>query len=84
MQASIIGDPKAQKFVDNLLKNGHVTYPLDPQSGKIILSEELCYVVDTEEQLIENISTSHPSIEQNYLNKTWLYERTILATKIVK
>lgn len=80
MQASIIGDPKAQEFVDNLLKNGHVTYPLDPQSGKIILSEELCYVVDTEEQFIENI---YPSIEQNYLNKTWLYERTILATKTV-
>lgn len=80
MQVLIIGDLKAQEFADNLLKNGHVTYPLDPQSGKIILSEELCYVVNTEEQLIENI---YPSIEQNYLNKTWLYERTILATKIV-
>lgn len=78
MRALITGDPKAQEFADNLLNIGNGTYPLDPQSGKIILTEELCNVVDTEEHLIDKI---YPSIEKNYLNKTWLSERTILVTK---
>ncbi|XP_050679666.1 ATP-dependent DNA helicase PIF7-like [Leptidea sinapis] len=45
MRALITGDPKAQEFADNLLKIGNGTYPLDPQSGKIILTEEICHVV---------------------------------------
>lgn len=78
MRAIITRDPKAQEFAENLLKIGNGTYPLDPQSSKLILTEELCNVIDTEEQLIEKV---YPSIEQNYLDRTWLCERAILATK---
>lgn len=66
MRAIMTGDPRAQAFAKNLLKIGNGTYPLDPHSGKLILTEELCNVVETEEQLIEKV---YPLIERNYLNK---------------
>lgn len=55
VHAIIIGDPREQAFAKNILKIGNGTYPLDSHSGKLILTEELCNAIDTEEQLIEKV-----------------------------
>lgn len=78
MRAQISGNKKAQLFAEKLLQIGEGTFPVDEHSGEITLTNELCNIVETPEQLINKI---YPNISQNYVNSEWLYERSILATK---
>ena len=78
MRAQISGDEKAQEFSEKLLQIGEGTYPIDENTGQITLTNELCNVVETPEQLINEV---YPSIAENYTNSEWLRERIILATK---
>lgn len=78
MRAQISGDERAQVFANKLLQIGEGTYPVDKHSGQIILTNELCNIVETPEQLIHKI---YPNIIENYTNSEWLCERAILATK---
>lgn len=78
MRAQISGNQKAQLFAKKLLQIGEGTFPIDKDSGQIILTKDLCNIVETPDQLIKNI---YPNIRRNYVNSEWLYERSILATK---
>ena len=78
MRAQLSGDEKAKEFADKLLQVGNGTFAIDEHSGQIELANELCNVVETPEQLIEEV---YPNIQKNYSNKEWLCERAILATK---
>lgn len=78
MRARISGDQNAQAFAEKLLQIGEGTFPVDESSGQIILTNELCNVIKTPEQLIQKV---YPNINQNYVNSQWLFERAILATK---
>ncbi|GBP52975.1 hypothetical protein EVAR_97568_1 [Eumeta japonica] len=50
------------------------TYPLDENTGQITLTHELYNVVETPEQLINEV---YPSIAENYTNAEWLREQII-------
>lgn len=52
LRALLTTDPNAQTFAENLLKIGNGTFPIDTESGKIILTNDLSNLVEV---LIEKI-----------------------------
>ncbi|GBP30722.1 hypothetical protein EVAR_75946_1 [Eumeta japonica] len=52
MRAQISGDKNAQEFSEKLLEIGERMYRIDENTGQITLTNELCNVVETTEQLI--------------------------------
>ncbi|GBP33631.1 hypothetical protein EVAR_32129_1 [Eumeta japonica] len=78
VRAQISGDEKAQEFSEKLLQVGEGTYAIYENTCQITLTNDLHNVVETPEQLINEV---YPSIAENYTNSEWLRERIILATK---
>ncbi|GBP61519.1 hypothetical protein EVAR_43990_1 [Eumeta japonica] len=72
------GAENAQEFSEKLLQIGEGIYPIVENNGQIILTNESCNIVETPEQLINEL---YRSIAENYINSEWVRERIILATK---
>ncbi|GBP64920.1 hypothetical protein EVAR_49214_1 [Eumeta japonica] len=67
-------DEKKEEFSEKLLRIGEGTYPIDEDIIQITLTNELDNVVETPEQLINEL---YASIAENYTNSEWLCKRTI-------
>lgn len=78
MRVQLSNNKEAERFAQKLLQIGEGTYPIDNETGKIVLSDELCNIVNSADELIEKI---YPNITQNYKNADWLFERAILAVR---
>ncbi|CAH2105782.1 unnamed protein product [Euphydryas editha] len=65
MGAQFSEDVGTQEFSENLLRIGEGTYPIDENCGQVVLANELCNVVETPEQLINEV---YPKIVNNYTN----------------
>jgi ATP-dependent DNA helicase PIF1 len=78
MRVQLQNDPSAKIFSEQLLDIGNDKIELHPITQCIKLPDNFCNVVQTKNELIENV---FPNILNNYLDQNWLSERAILAAK---
>lgn len=78
VRVQLQNDPTAIEFSKQLLDIGNGKIPIDNQTGCITLPDTFCTIVDTKQQLIDNV---YPNIRQNHKNHVWLNERAVLASK---
>ena len=71
-------DASSATFSKQLLDNGNEKVPIDAVAKCISVASNLCTVVPSTEQLIQNV---FPQIATNYENHERLCERAILAEK---
>ena len=76
MRIRIHNERHAQQFAARLLQIGGGTFPIDPQTGEIILTENLCQLESSIEQLIQKI---YPRLNKNFRSHDWLC--VVLAPK---
>lgn len=75
MRVHLRADNHAGLFATKLLTIGDGTCPSNDR-GVIKLTPDLCTIVPTDEVLIHQV---FPNLQNNICNRSWLYERAILA-----
>ncbi|XP_037948063.1 uncharacterized protein LOC119679656 [Teleopsis dalmanni] len=78
MRIGLQSDLAAELFAKQLLDIGNGNVSLHENTHFIKLPENGYKIVNSEEELIENV---FPNIYQNYQNHQWLQSRAILAAK---
>ena len=73
----VLGDITAKDFAEKLLEIGDGRLPVE-SSGQIKFPQDFCKMVSSVTELINVV---YPKISENYMDQSWLCERTILAAK---